>query len=49
MNSSHESVVYAKALFADRYHSQLKDDFAGVFTPSEDYTETFKRMYARSF
>lgn len=49
MNSSHESVVYAKVLFGDRYHSQLRDEFADVFAPDEDYTEAFKRMYARSF
>jgi len=49
MRGSHESVVYAKALFDQRYHQSLRTEWAQEFSAEEDYASQYKQLYAESF
>ena len=49
MQSSHESVAYAKVLFGSHHHASLREELRSVYASEEDYVASYRKMYARSF
>ena len=49
MQSSHESVAFAKVLFGRKHNDVLRDQLRSVYEPGEDYVDAFRKMYATSF
>ena len=49
MQSSHESVAYAKVLFGRTHNEALRDQLRSIYEPEEDYVDAYRKMYATSF
>ena len=49
MQSSHESVAFAKVLFGRKHNEALREQLHSVYEPEEDYVDAFRKMYATSF
>jgi len=49
MRNSAESVVYAKALFHEKYMVELRSKFADTYDASTDWKARWREMYAQSF
>lgn len=49
MTSSHQSVVFAKALFHRRHHDALRVEYAESYVPETDYQAQYRSLYAKTF